>query len=191
MDAPAQDLSSPIAAILRSGEHVIWEGRSRGGGLAILMPARQVALIALAVGLGLETLVSRWSGPLPLFAKLELFTAGALLMAPVYCLGRRARNTTYAITNQRLIVANGPERGKIRELTLAELGPVQILYDQRYGRMLSFGKRGPHAWEPVWTFLDTGAAEKSLLPWTVDDPEAVRQLIQTASDNYWTSSPKR
>jgi hypothetical protein len=188
MDVAAQDRSSPFPAILHPGERVIWEGQSRGGGLATRMPASQLALLPLAAGLILEALVSYRSGPLPVFAKLELFTAGALLMAPVYWFGREARYTTYAITNQRLLVATGPDRAKIRELTLAALGPVGIHSHRRYGRVLSFGKRGPHEREPVWTFLDTGAAEKWFLPWSVDDPEAVRQLIQTARDNYWTTS---
>jgi hypothetical protein len=190
MDAQAQDQSSLIAAVLHPGERVIWEGQSSGGGLATRTPPKQLALIPPAVGLILETLVSHWSGPLPVFTKLELFTGGALLMAPVYWFGREAQRTTYAITNQRLLVATGPERAKIRELTLAALGPMRIYYARRYGRILSFGKRGPHEREPVWSFLDSGAAEKRFLPWAVEDPEAVRQLIQTARDNYWTASPE-
>ena len=37
----------------------------------------------------------------------------------------------------------------------------------------------------VWTFLDNGKAYKWYTPWIVDHQESVRQLIETARDNYW------
>jgi len=189
MDDPVLEQASPIAGVLHPGESVIWMGHPKGGGLAIpSMPGRQLVVIAAGIGFIFETLAYHWAGPLPMFAKIELFAAGGLLMAPLYWLGREARRTTYAVTNQRLLMAVGPDRAQIRELTLAELGPAQICYDRRYGRILSFGKRGSLPAASVWKFLDSGKKDRWFDPWIVDDPEAVRQLIETASNNYWFSS---
>jgi hypothetical protein len=189
MGGPILDRANPIPAVLHSGESLIWMGKPKGGGLAVpSLPARQLVVIAVGLGLILEMLVDHWAGPLPALAKVELFAAGALLMAPLYWLGREARNTTYAVTNQRLLMSVGPDRAQIRELTLAELGPAVIYHHRDYGRVLSFGKRGPRNATSVWTFLDGGKADKWFDPWCVDDPEAVRQLIETASNNYWFSS---
>jgi hypothetical protein len=131
---PVLNEANPITRVLHPGENVIWMGRPKGGGLAIpLLPGRQLAVIAAGIGFIFETLVSHWAGPLPMFAKIELFAAGGLLMTPLYWLGQEARRTTYAVTNQRLLMAVGPDRAQVRKLTLAELGPAQIFYDRWTG----------------------------------------------------------
>ena len=191
MDA-VLDQANPITGVLHPGENVIWMGQPKDGGLAVpSVPGRQLVAIAAGIGFIFETLASHCAGPLPVSAKIEIFSAGGLLMAPLYWLGREARMTTYAVTNQRLLMAVGPDRAQIRELTLAELGPVRIYYDRRYGRVLSFAKRGPLNAASVWTFLDSGRKDRWFDPWMVDDPEAVRQLIEAASNNYWFSSQER
>jgi hypothetical protein len=147
-------------------------------------------VIAVGLGIILEALVSHWLGPLPISARFELFAAGGLLMAPLFFLGGEARKTTYAVTTERLLMAVGPDRGQIREVTLAELGPARISRHRYYGRVLEFKRRGPHSALPVWTFLDGRKTDKWFAPWTPDDPEAVRQLIETASNHYWFDARK-
>jgi hypothetical protein len=88
-------------------------------------------------------------------------------------------------------MAVGPARGQICEVTLAALGAMRIYYEQGYGNALHFSKRGPEAASPVWTFLSSGKPYKWYAPWTVNDPEAVRRLIESASNQYWFDSREK
>ena len=66
-------------------------------------------------------------------------------MGPLFWLRRQdclARDTTYALTDRRLLMAVGPDRGQIREVALASLASVQIRYRQWYGRVLDLVSRG-------------------------------------------------
>jgi hypothetical protein len=189
MEAPVLDRASSIAEVIHPGERVIWVGQPGGG--VRMPPARKLIVIAVGLGYIVETLVSHWAGPLSALNKIELFASGGFMMAPHLLLGRENRKTTYVVTNQRLLMAVGPDRGQICEVTLAALGPMRIYYEQGYGNALHFSKRGPEAAAPVWTFLDSGKPYKWYAPWTVNDPEAVRQLIQTASNQYWLGSREK
>jgi hypothetical protein len=189
MQAPVLDRASSIAEVIHPGERLIWAGQP--GGAVRVPPARQLVVIAVGLGYIVEALVSHWAGPLTALNKIELFASGGFMMAPLFLVGREARKTTYVVTNQRLLMAVGPDRGQICEVTLTALGPMRIYYDQWYGNALHFAKRGPDAGAPVWTFLDSGKPYKWYAPWSVNDPETVRQLIQTASNQYWFGSREK
>jgi hypothetical protein len=183
---PVLDPTSSVTKVLSPGERLIWVGQPTR---TVALPATRY-LVMMAVGLGylIEALVAYYAGPLPVLSRIELFVVGALLISPLWFLSRHDRDTTYAVTNRRLLMAVGPDRRQVREVTLEALVPVQVRYRYRYGIVLDFRKRGPGSRTPVWTFLDSGKPDKWYTPWSVDNPESVRQLIENAQNNYWFGS---
>jgi hypothetical protein len=177
----------PFAGVLNPGERLIWTGQPKRRIQAVLRP-RYLVMLAAVIGCALVTWMSHLAGPLPIWAQIELIAAGGVFVAPLWFLGREARATAYAVTSRRLLMAIGPQ---IREVSLGELGPMRIHYVREYGTVLDFSRRGDGsragsgATPAVWTFLDTGKRDRVYRPWSVDDPEAVRQLIDAASNNYW------
>ena len=189
MGASVLNPADLITPVLNPGERLIWIEQRRCG--AIPLPAvRYRVLIAVGFGFFFERLVTYAADSLSTFAQIELFIVGGLLLVPVLWRDGVHEATTYAVTNRRLLIAVGPARKQIRELTFAELGSVRVSYD-RYGvgRILEFAKRGPSG-APVWSFLDGGKPDKRFTPWKVDDPKAVQQLIKNANDQYWFGSGK-
>jgi len=188
---PVLDCANPLPAVLRPGERVIWVGRPKGWQQGL--PATPY-LVMLAAGLGLaaDKFVFYCMGPLPPSTRMELLLFGGIsaviIIAPFYYLRRQVRETTYAITSQRLLMAIGPDRGQIRELTLGSLGSTRVHYVRNYGTVLDFTIRGAGPKRAVWTFLESGKHDRWYTPWKVDDPESVRQLIETASNDYWGSA---
>jgi hypothetical protein len=181
------DRENPIARVLNPGERLIWVGRPRRS--AFLLPAaRYLVLIAAGFGFFFERFVAYAVGSLSALAQIEFFIVGGLFLAPLLCLDRLDRGTTYAVTNLRLLIATGPDRKQIRELTFADLGSVRVHWRRTFGRVLVFARRGPVATTPAWSFLDSGKPDKGFTPWIVDHPESVQQLIKNANDRYWFSS---
>ncbi|HEY1760306.1 MAG TPA: hypothetical protein VGG72_33335 [Bryobacteraceae bacterium] len=186
---PVLDRASPLTSVLTPGERLIWVGHPTRAGRTLPAP-RYLAMIVVAFGYLLERLVSSCIGsPLPILARLELFALGIIFVSPVFWLrhlDRLVEDTTYVLTNKRLLMAVGPDRAQIREVALAALAPVNIRWVHRNGRVLVFDRRGPGSSRAIWTFLDSGKADKWFTPWIVDNQEFVRQLIETARKDYWS-----
>lgn len=111
---------------------------------------------------------------------MELFAIAVLFLLPMlFCWYRfvQIRKTAYAITNQRLLVAVGAEREKIRTVDIRVLSPVRLSPSRQGGKVLFFSVRGR---ESVWTFLTSGKADKWRgQTWRVENPESLRQLIES------------
>jgi hypothetical protein len=101
----------------QAGRALIWLGRPTRGGLTLPAP-RYFAVIVVGFGYVFERLVAYCIGPpLPLLTQLELFGLGMLFLTTLFWvrrLDRLAEETTYALTNQRLLMAVGPEHGAAR-----------------------------------------------------------------------------
>jgi hypothetical protein len=192
---PVLDRDNPLAGVLRQAERVIWVGQPKAR-LRAALRTRYLVMIAAVVVFVLEKFMSHLSGPVPVWAQIELVAAGGIFVLPLWYVGRETRATAYAVTSQRLLMAVGSDRGQIRELSLGALGPVRIHHVRYYGSVLDFSRRGDGtrqgsgARPRVWTFLESGKPDRWYAPWSVDDPESVRQLIETASNNYWLEAPE-
>ena len=98
-----------------------------------------------------------------------------------YPTGSETSQNPNAITNQRLLMALGPDRGQIREVALTDLASVYVHYRRRYGyNALNFTKRGQSTRMSVWAFVDSGKPDKWDSPWIPEDPLSVRQMIEDA-----------
>jgi hypothetical protein len=177
---------SLLTSVLKRGEQLLWAGEPRRPWLSL--PAlRYVVMIAIAAGYLFKELVVHYrtaSEPLSIFLQMELITVGIALWSPAFLVlmtRRQDRNITYAITNQRLLMALGPNRDQIREVALTDLASVQVHYRRRYGyNALNFTKRGQSAQMPVWVFADSGRPDRWDSPWIPEDPQFVRRMIEDA-----------
>jgi hypothetical protein len=130
----------------------------------------------------------------PLWLRVELLCiAGWFFILPVFLCWlqlRSARNTAYALTDRRMLLALGPQRKDIRAVALKALGRVQIVSRYGGGRELLLNLRRPERTffgpKSVWTFLDTGETDKRATPYLrVDDPASVQQLLENARNAVW------
>jgi len=192
---PALDRANPFAGVLHADERFIWVGQPKARIRAVLR-TRYLVMIAVVVVIVLEKFMSYLSGPVPVWAQIELVAAGGIFMVPLWYLRREVRVTAYAVTSQRLLMAVGSDRGQIRELSIGALGSVRVHRVRYYGKVLDFSRRGDGtrqgagARPKVWTFLDSRKPDRWYAPWSVDDPESVRQLIEAASNDYWFGRAK-
>jgi len=194
---PVLDHNNPLASVLQPGERLIWIGKPKRRDWA---RPKTLHLVTIAAALGwiLERLTSYCLGPFPASVEIVIIAAGGALalMVPFWFVGHQIRATAYAVTSQRLLMALGPNRRQIREITLGTLGSVRVHRVRWFGKVLDFAKRGDGtragsgARPTVWTLLENGTPDKRYAPWSVDDAESVRRLIETASDQYWFGSPE-
>ena len=102
---------------------------------------------------------------MPVLLRLELLLFGAMLATGGSFLGlliQRTWITAYAVTNQRLLMAVGRRHDKMRNVALADLAPVRIVFRRRVGKILFFYKINPTSSSgraEVWTFLETGETD--------------------------------
>jgi len=87
-------------------------------------------------------------------------------------------------------MALGPQRKDLRAVALTALGRVQIVSRRGAGRELLLNPRRPERTffgpKSVWTFLETGEADKRATPYLrVDDPTSVQQLLENARNAVW------
>lgn len=96
---------------------------------------------------------------------------------------RGDRTKAFALTDHRLLMTVGPGREDVRMVALKALAPVEVMRDSRgrHDKMLRFSLPGTRYVRPIWTCLDSGRADAwSESSWYVDDPDAVRKLIEDA-----------
>jgi hypothetical protein len=160
-------------SVLAPGESLLWTGQRAGAVRDTIVGL----LIPVIMTVGLIRVFAKvsgyWTGPLPLYLRLEFGLIVALLVLPwilAWRQFRRAKDTAYAVTERRLMVAAGPEREKIREVSLQAVDRVRIRNDRR-GRGLYFGLRGKPE-NVVWA----GSG------WRVEDPQAVQKMVEEARD---------
>ena len=79
-------------------------------------------------------------------------------------------------------MAVGPRRDKIRDVALADLALVSIVFRPHVGKMLwsyKIDRTTGSVSARVSTFLESGEDDKLKAPWTPRAAESVRQLIET------------
>ena len=97
-------------SVLDPGERLVWAGepkqtrRSLAAGLPIF------AIFLFGFGVAFRAALTHWNGPFPAYLRVELAGLAVFLCFPIfwfwYQLNQR-RNTAYALTNRRLLVAVG------------------------------------------------------------------------------------
>ena len=206
MDGPAL-----IQSVLNADERLLWTGRPlrwpRAVGLAL------AALLVAELGRSFMVLGKAGRDPLPVYLQLELAALALIFAVSIaFFVYKTFRdwNVTYALTNQRLLMAFGARQENMRVLALKELAFVALVQRGRRVRNLVFETLA-EGWTanslrpvttaglppgvravsgtitptnrtgvPVWTFLTTGQPDKRRHPWIVKDPEEVRRLITAA-----------
>jgi hypothetical protein len=96
---------------------------------------------------------------------------------------RGDRTKAYALTDQRLLMMVGPGREDVRMVALTALAPVEVIRQPKHDKMVQFRRPGTGLLDarPIWTCLDNGRVDAwSDSRWYVDDPDAVRKLIEDA-----------
>lgn len=151
--------------VLGPGERLLWSGQPRKYTLLFA----GMNFVALAVGLVyIFTKTFRMqTEPLPFVLKVELVLVGAMFATVGHLLVSRllrSWKTAYALTDRRLLMAEGPDGHAIRDVSLAELDPVKTEYLPKVGKVLVFSRRGG----------------ERLPVWAVRDVEGVRKLIEAA-----------
>jgi hypothetical protein len=175
MDAPVL-----LHSVMEPGERILWTGQPAGSIRALLagLPISFVMLIGF--GNIFRLVLKMQTQALPVYLQVELFASAVLFLLPMlFCWYRfvQIRKTAYAITNQRLLVAVGAEREKIRTVDIRVLSPVRLSPSRQGGNVLLFSVRGR---ESVWTLLTSGKADKWRgQTWRVENPESLRQLIES------------
>jgi len=120
-------------------------------------------------------------------------TAGLVFAVALFCtipfslirFGLRGdRGKAYALTDRRLLMAEGPRREDVRMVALTALAPVEVIRQPKHDKMVQFSLPGEGLLryaQPIWTCLDNGRVDTwSDSWWYVDDPDAVRKLIEDA-----------
>jgi hypothetical protein len=76
----------------------------------------------------------------------------------------------------------GPRREDVRMVALTPLAPVEVMRRPKHDKMVQFSLKGTGLLryaQPIWTCLDSGRVDAwSDSTWYVDDPDAVRKLIE-------------
>jgi hypothetical protein len=189
------DSSALFTGVLNPGERTVWSYQRQPILSGSLL--KRFAIVASVLWFGAFMLLRDVSGKgqqRPLWLRVELLcSAGWFFILPVFLCWldlRSARNTAYALTDRRLLMALGPQRKDIRAVALTALGRVQIVTRRGSGRQLLLNLRRPQRTffgpKSVWTFLDTGETDKRATPYLrVDDPAAVQQLLENARNAVW------
>jgi hypothetical protein len=129
--------------VLAPGERLLWTGERPKAKRDALVGLIAPVIIGVALVRMFLKISSFWHGPLPLYIRLELGVIALFLLLPfviAWWQFKKAKDTAYAVTDRRLMVAEGPDRDKIRELPLKSLQFVRVMNTRR-GRRLSFGLR--------------------------------------------------
>ena len=180
------DVYAPFQGVLQSQERLLWAGRPAQGPRFARMARPRYLAVLLAIGYACSKLLAHWQSPLPAAIQIELAAAVLILVAPliwVWFHFRRIPNTVYAVTNQRLFIAVGARREKIRTVKLDQLAPVRLHTGRQGSTVVAFRVIGQYARIPIWTFLVSGKIDKWSQPtWRVDDPAALQELIETVRD---------
>jgi hypothetical protein len=92
---------------------------------------------------------------------------------------RGDRTKAYAVTDQRLLMMVGPRRDDVRMVALTALAPVEVMRRPKRDKMVQFSLTGLDYAQPIWKCLDSGRVDGwSDSSWYVDNPDAVRKLIE-------------
>jgi hypothetical protein len=182
------DGRATFQGVLDPGERLVWAGEPKQtlGSAVAGLPV--FAIILVVLGSAFRMALAHWNGPFPWYLRMELAVVAAFLCFPFYWFARqlnRVRNTAYALTNRRLLVAVGTQREKMRAVELEALDPVQIIHSRGGGQVLRFSRKGQDAAAPVWTFLDGRLDKWAMRTWRVAEPESIHELIEasrTSSD---------
>ena len=174
------DALALLHSVLEPGERLLWSGQPKRTVGSSLVALAIPVMMLFGFGNVFKTLLTKQREPLPLYLEMELVAVAGVLVLPFVFYWYRLRQagiTTYAVTNQRLLIAVGPEREKIRTLNIRALARVRMAPSRQGGRALFFSVRGK---ESVWIFLTSGKADKWRGPiWRVDDPEFLERLIES------------
>jgi hypothetical protein len=181
-----------FTGVLKQGERLLWVGpmkpTSRGS----------LALVSIVIALGLASLgkdIALQNGrSLPFCLRAEAIAAlGVSAMAlplTMWYQFRQARTTMYAVTNLRLLVAIGLSPNHIRASALSELGKMPIAPARRSADKVLHLLQRDSGMPPTWAFVHNGKIDASFaMPyWSVNNPESVRQIIESARADGTRSS---
>lgn len=186
--------SALFIGVLNPGERIVWSFQRQSLGSSLLKRFAIVAGPLWFMALMLLYDIFRKGPELPLSLRVELLCgAGWFFILPVFMSWldfHSARNTAYALTDRRMLMALGPQRKDIRAVALTALGRVEIIsaYGGR-GKLLLNLRRPERTFfgpKSVWTFLDTGETDKRATPYLrVDDPTSVQKLLENARNAVW------
>jgi hypothetical protein len=159
------DRSALFETLLDPGERILWSGQPRR--LIFAVAGLNFAVLTVGLGYIFGKMQRLQTAPLPAVLELELALVAFMLVAVGWMLGMRifrAWNTSYAVTDRRLLTALGLNRTQVRTVPLADLDTVKTEYRPKMGKVLLFHRRGGSK-----TFI-----------WAVSDVEQVRKLIEAA-----------
>ena len=168
-------------SMLAPGERLLWTGEKAGAVRDCLVGLTIPAILITGFGQVFVKLLNRWKGPLPTYLLLELGLLATFALLPIVLAWRqfkRTKDTAYAVTDRRLMIAVGPERETIRAFPLKAVENVQ-LRNTRRTRGLYFGVRGKSA-NIFWA----GSG------WMVKDPAAVSKLVDEAKERCQSADPE-
>ena len=178
------DGTALFQSVLSPGEHLLWTGQPRKDNL-IWAGVRYGILVAF-VGKTIQLVWGMRPDPMPVLLQSELTLLAVILAIGGGYLGyliHRTWFTAYAVTDRRLLMAVGRRRDRIRNVALADLAPVRVVFRPRVGKMLLFCKldwtKGSGSAQ-VWTFVESGEADTWKRPWTPFEAESAAKLIETA-----------
>jgi hypothetical protein len=170
-------------SVLDPDERLVWAGEPKQtlGSAVAGLPV--FAIVLVGVGSAFRTALAHSNGPFPWSLRVELAIVAAFLCFPFFWFARqfnRGRNTAYALTSRRLLVAVGAQRDKMRAVELEALDPVQVVPSRKGGQALRFRRKGQDAGTPVWTSLDGRLDKWAPRTWRVAEPEVIHQLVEAA-----------
>jgi hypothetical protein len=173
-------------SVLSPREKLLWIGEPPWA------TGRRLGAVAIGLLFVFTVALFFWIAPLPDHLGFRR-TAGLFLGVALYCTVPFSlirfglcgdRTKAYALTDQRLLIMVGPRREDVRMIALTALAPVEIMRQPKHDKMVQFSLTGTGLLRyahPIWRCLDSGRVDTwSDSNWYVDDPEAVRKLIEGA-----------
>jgi hypothetical protein len=177
-------VQSSIRGLLRPGERVLWEGRPDIRAYSLRGAWFLIPFSILWGGFAIfweYSAITRGAGPFFILWGIP-FVAIGLYMAfgRIYVARREAANTSYAITDQRVLVETGAFRRRLTQLDLRDL-PMAQLEDGGGGRgSITFGASGYFRVPPGWPTLGMYGQPAAFM--AIPDAARVFRTLQDAKD---------
>lgn len=173
-------------SVLHPRENLLWIGEPP------YASGRRLGAVAIGLLFVVAVAIFFWNVPIPPhvgFWRTARFVFGVALFctAPFSLIRfglRGDRTKAYALTDRRLLMTVGPRREDVRMVALTALAPVEVMRRPKHDRIVQFSlpSKGLTSFtRPIWRCLDSGGMDLwGDSSWYVDDPDAVRKLIEDA-----------
>ena len=180
------DGRSLFQSVLNPRENLLWVGEPP------CASGRRIGAVGIGLLFVFTVALFFRNGPIPPHMGFQrtaaLFFGVALFcMTPLFVIRfglRGDRTKAYALTDQRLLITVGPRREDVRMVALTALAPVEVMRQPNHDEMVRLSLTGTGLLryaQPIWTRIDSRRVDTwSDSSWYVDDPDAVRKLIEDA-----------